>query len=577
MRAKVSVLSKTSCLLGMLAVGVAVGAQEPPASVFGERVEVRVVNVEVVVEDKDGNRVSGLSPDDFRLVVDGKETPIEYFSEVARGRLLAGTTQTAESDAAPAPAVGAVAGERVGTNYLVFIDDFFTRVARDRNQVIQGILDNLDRLGPGDRMAIVAFDGRRIEMLSTWSDSPLRLRSALEEAMTRPARGLRSSSLVAGADATAAFEGSAATSSQDAGAGATGGGFVGEGAASREADACSTIDFLERQLKRAVSGVTATLRSFAAPAGRKVMLVLAGGWPSSAYDYVLGATPPLSRTGECGSEGPSLLRPMYDVANLLGYTLYTVDVPGSGRLGVGADESDDVALARTGPGLGSGSVALPTASFRSSEERATLSRLAVETGGKAMLGEARIGAFETVVEDTRSYYWLGFTPSWQGDDETHKIKLTVNRPGLEVRHREGFQDLSRSKEIGFMVESALYFGDLPGAQPLGIKLGPIPKKGRKVEVSAELRIPMDEVTMLPFDGRFVAELELRIGALNAAGERNEISVVPVVLSGDRLPPEGAYATYELSIKVKREPQDLVFALHDPAGDTILAGSVRFAP
>ena len=62
-------------------------AQEtPPQETFGETVDVRVVNVEVVVTDRQGNRVTGLSPDDFRLRVDGKEVPVEYFTEVAAAR-----------------------------------------------------------------------------------------------------------------------------------------------------------------------------------------------------------------------------------------------------------------------------------------------------------------------------------------------------------------------------------------------------------------------------------------------------------------------------------------------------------
>ena len=554
-----------------------VAAQETPASVFGERVEVRVVNVEVVAEDRQGNRVSDLTVDDFRLRVDGREMPIGFFSRISEGRLSESPVEASEAPVSAAPGVGVHPGDRVATNYLVFVDDYFTRVARDRNQVLQGIIDDLDRLGPDDRMAIVAFDGRRIEMLSSWSGSETELRSSFERAKSRPARGLRTSSLVGGADATASFNATSATSVEDSADEAPVVDFQEAGAASREANACATIDFLERQLERAVSGVTATLRSFAAPPGRKVMLILSGGWPSSAYDYVLGATPPTQRSGECGHEGPRLFRPMYDVANLLGYTLYPIDVAGNEALNVNADQPDDVALARTGPGIGGGSGgALPTGSFRESETHATLATLAVETGGRAMLGEARRGAFETVVEDTRSYYWLGFTPDWKGNDDNHEIKLEVRRPGIKLRYREGFQDLSRSKELEFMVESALYFGDLPGASPLEVRLGPVPKRGRKVRVPLQIRIPMDEVTMLPHDGGYVAELELRIGALNAAGERNDISVVPVVLSGDEAPPAGAYATYELSIRVRREEQDLVFALHDPAGDTILATSTRLA-
>jgi hypothetical protein len=39
---------------------------EAPGSLFGEQIDVRVVNVEVVVTDKQGNRVAGLRPGDFR-------------------------------------------------------------------------------------------------------------------------------------------------------------------------------------------------------------------------------------------------------------------------------------------------------------------------------------------------------------------------------------------------------------------------------------------------------------------------------------------------------------------------------
>src|SRR5262245_55136110 len=66
----------------------AAGAEQQPPT-FGEEVDVRVVNVEVVVTDRDGHRVPGLNPADFLLRVDGKEVPIEYFSEIQEGRTIA--------------------------------------------------------------------------------------------------------------------------------------------------------------------------------------------------------------------------------------------------------------------------------------------------------------------------------------------------------------------------------------------------------------------------------------------------------------------------------------------------------
>ena len=58
-------------------------AQASPT--FAERVEVRVINLEAVVVDRQGRRVPGLGPSDFTLEVDGETVPVEYFSEIADG------------------------------------------------------------------------------------------------------------------------------------------------------------------------------------------------------------------------------------------------------------------------------------------------------------------------------------------------------------------------------------------------------------------------------------------------------------------------------------------------------------
>ncbi|HEY4563998.1 MAG TPA: hypothetical protein VIJ36_13535, partial [Thermoanaerobaculia bacterium] len=69
-------------ILSLSAAGVRAQDTPPP---FGESIDVRVVNVEAVVTDHQGKRVNGLKPEDFRLRVDGKEVPVEYFSEVRDG------------------------------------------------------------------------------------------------------------------------------------------------------------------------------------------------------------------------------------------------------------------------------------------------------------------------------------------------------------------------------------------------------------------------------------------------------------------------------------------------------------
>ncbi len=161
---------------------------EPPAGLFGEQIDVRVVNVEVVVTDKDGNRVSGLVPSDFTLKVDGKPMPVEYFSEVRGGQALA-PGAVAGADALPGlPSLAP--GAAVGTSYLVFIDDYFSLEPR-RNEVLRKLKDDLARLRPEDRMAVVAWDGRSLDMLSTWSNTERILSRAFDQALARPSYGVQ--------------------------------------------------------------------------------------------------------------------------------------------------------------------------------------------------------------------------------------------------------------------------------------------------------------------------------------------------------------------------------------------------
>ncbi|HSN86885.1 MAG TPA: VWA domain-containing protein, partial [Thermoanaerobaculia bacterium] len=288
--------------------------QAPPAetpSIYGEVMDVRVVNVEVVVTDRQGNRVPDLKPGDFRLTVDGKEVPIEYFTEVRGGQSLA--APAAEGEAAPAGPPSATPGGAVGTSYLVFVDDFFSN-AFQRNEVLESMKGQVARLQPEDRMAIVAWNGGKIDVLSNWSGSQAQLSRALDAAMGRKARGLdrvteyRSfrremefSQQAVGDNAPLSLE------SRMTASGLSG-------------PELNYADVLSRQVEAAVSATVSALRGFANPPGRKVMLLLSGGWPYSITSFIRGdGTIPTSRQIP---DGEQLLRPLANTANLLGYTIY---------------------------------------------------------------------------------------------------------------------------------------------------------------------------------------------------------------------------------------------------------------
>jgi VWFA-related protein len=537
---------------------------------FGEIIDVRVVNVEAVVTGKDGERVRGLSRDDFRLLVDGREVPIGFFNEVTDGTLVA-----AESgQAAPEPEV-------VGRRVLVFVDDSFG-IAPYRNAVLDRIRQSLERLSPQDQVAVVEFDGKKLDLLSGWTADRERTIAALAEARGRKAHGLiiraqlrdinRS---LGAATAIQGFTPLPVPTTAGESAGRFGQGY--EGSAFLESGSGVTLD-IPTLLNRVVSASAAAMRAVPVPEGpegRKVMLLLSGGWPlledlteknllaerSASLDW-------LSSIGY-GSAGSAVFRPLVDTANRLGYTLYPVDTPGLGA-GTGANVEDtDFSGNRL---------------ISSPWDQATdyaLNYLAGETGGRAAVNSARLEALDRMAEDTRSYYWLGFTPAWKADDRHHRIEVEARRPGLRVRARSGFTDLSRRTEMAMSTEGLLLFGpkpETPERQLIRVEMGkPARASLSTVKVPVTLSIPAEALTLVPVSGGYAAEASLSVGALDRWGSQSDLPVQTVRLNFDRQPKPGDIVRYRTTVRMSRGRQQVVFTLRDSLTGEMLWAKLDYKP
>ncbi len=508
----------------------------PGDAVFAETIDVRVVNVEVVVTDGK-ERVEGLVAGDFRLLVDGREVPIEYFTEVRAGRAveLAEPIEPVDSGAMPA-APALEPGVAVGTHYLVFIDDDFS-VPPHRNRVLRRLAEQTPRLGPEDRMAVVAWDGREVELLSGWARPGADLEAVFAAAEKRRAYGLQKRNELRNPifQYTSRLEGRE-----------TVGGAPGPG---------SQIYY---RVERAIDAAASALRGFARAPGRKVALVLSGGW----------AVPDTS--GAPGSQfiaERELFRRLVDTANRLGYTLYTVDLVGvEGGVGIQYRTLDEVNVAATGA--------------RQSDrvEEDALFHLAVETGGRAFLDGGGIHALEGAIEDVASYYWLGFSPAWREDDQRHRIEVKVGRKGLKVRSRHSFLDLSRSTETTMLFESVHLFDlPVPASHALEVTLGePVADGSKRVVLPFEIAIPMDRVSVLPAaGGRFAARLELRVAATDDRGDHADIPMIPLELESDRAPRDGEVWTYSDTLTLRRRPHRLLISLVDPVSGATLMRRLTF--
>lgn len=533
-------------------------SQEDGLESFGETLDVVVVDVEAVVTDADGHRVPGLAAGDFRLLVDGREVPVDYFAEVRDGRVASAASETGA-------AVGrelAEVGTAQATNYLVFIDEYFSIGAR-RDFVVQKIAEQVRELPPQDRMAVVAFDGEELRLLSGWDATRPELEAALAGALERPAHGLlRSVEWV------------------------------------RRGKGGPWNDFVAQseELDRVLTAVRSTLRMVPRPEGRNVLLALAGDWSVRNPYPLWPGNGPYARRGRHRSiptaydpddeldrffpasqdaylpaayvpgaelDDFSLIRPLVDAANLLGYTVYPVDVNGlrpAGGLAAPGDPPFTQELFRHG----------------------TLRKLGAETGGRALLFDERNGPLPAVVEDTRSYYSLGFTPHLAQDGTGHEIRVEVRRPGLSVRARSGYRDVSRQSELDLLAQSALRFGGsrLAGSpeEGLSVVLGePQRRPRRTMVVPLRLDVPWRDITALPRGDGLVSRLEIRVAAQDAQGGLSQVATVPLDLEREAPPAEEAVLRWESDLTLRREHHDLVVSVYDVLSGQVLTRRVSVEP
>jgi VWFA-related protein len=505
----------------------------PPDRTFVERIDVRLVQVEVVVTDKEGERVAGLGREDFRLRLDGEEVPIDLFHEIRNGEVYSLAGQGQESAAT-------TDGSR---SLLFFIDDYYT-IRRYRNRLFDRLLESLDQMGPRDQGAVVRFAGEGLEDLTDWTTDKGKLRRVLAQA-----QGLKSGELTRLAHLS--------------------------GLSAGGADLTHFYKLRQQQVQKISSAVVAAMRTFPEADGRKLLVLLSSGWP---YETIL--PPGVSAREAAAINRYTTEEALFDVvhtANLQGYTIYPLHLGlAESPEGLVLDAATDVDT------TDDDAPNEPAGGGSDRSQRDSLRLLADATGGQfqAFSIVKPEPPMELIAQDTRAYYVLGIYPQMEGDGVQHTFEVELpGRDGFQVRHREGYLDLTPEKQAAMTTEAALLWGPASNKKGPGleVRVGEYKKAGRRAEVPLEVVLPMDWVTMLPSQNGFSASLELRVAALDERGDRSEMPTIPIDFSGPQPPPPGSHSIYETVLKLRRKAQTVVLSLYDRNSGEILTTTFDFAP
>jgi len=373
------------------------------------RGDVNLIVVDVVVRDRSGAIVRGLTANDFEIREDNRPQQVVSFNveevtttvpsgQVVPQVLTAGVGPSdSKTDAAattsPPVAEPITREDLAGRRLIVLLFDLSSMQAEELERAVRAAVEYVDKqMAAADLVAIATID-TTLKVVSDFTGDREQVKAALGQFVAVDAVGFETPAAeTAATDETAAATGEATTSD------------------SAEYDLFNN-DARLRALR--------TLADALAPVEqKKSILYFSGGMTRS------------------GGDNQVELRAATTAAVRANVALYPVDTRGLQAVVPGGDASR--ASAR---GVGAFSGRGVSQQFdRLFASQDTLQTLAADTGGRAFTDTNDFGeAFTQVQRDTSSYYLLGYSSTNSvKDGRFRRISVRVKRPDLRVDHRAGY-------------------------------------------------------------------------------------------------------------------------------------------
>ena len=398
----------------------------PPPDETLVRIETELVQIDVLVEDRQGRPVRGLKREDFLLLEDGKPQPLAHFAigtaeRPARWMATGRGRRTSAEEASP-PSSASTPAVVEGRRIIFTIDDLHLSPSTllAAKQALRRFV--LEKLGPQDEAALITTSGalgmvqqmtrertilgRAIERLSVQE-------RAVTSAFDIPRLSPYHAELIDSNDPDALEV------------------AVQELMASLQVDRRQATGMAQGRARQIVaennsvtlstlSTIETTIRQLAALPGRKLMVLVSDG-------FLLGGMRD-SRHFD--------VRRVTDAATRAGVTLYSLDARGLIAVPPEMDVTQPGGFAQILPGVRS-----RIAQTALEAQRDGLYALAADTGGKAFFHQNDLGiSLAEMLAETETYYLLAFEPADSPrDGRYHKIEVRLpHHPDYRVRTRKGY-------------------------------------------------------------------------------------------------------------------------------------------
>lgn len=471
---------------------------------LGEVVDVSIVNVDVFVTDKKGNRIHGLTKDDFVLTEDKKPQAItnfaEYSSAATNARASVAGVPAAEPPAAQAPPPQ--------KRTMIFFVDRVLMPAYDRKKFFGGLKDLIHKtVREGDSAMIVAWRSG-LKVREPFTDDLERLDDTIDQ-LEKEAGVPFVNEYVQSVNDESDY--------QD---------WMKEVQAFAAANHMTvTMDgnrpglelgFMEAlySIKQKTNAINALAATISGVEGKKVMFLAMhrlGEYAGAEYLFAGGGNPALDNDYRAKYSTWDYIKTISKNANANGITVYPLYPEG---LTTNAIARADLKVA---PDAGFDYLVL-------NNETPTLDFIAKETGGLMAWGAQNIvDLLPTVQEDFDAYYSLAYRVTTNNRDRARDVVVKAKNPEYVVRSRRQFVEKSDDARMKDRVIANL-FQD-PGQSLIGLDVAfgePVHKKKDQYTIPVSVKIPIASLTTVPQAGKNAGAFSVYLSWGNRVGVTGEV-------------------------------------------------------
>ena len=407
-------------IFSLVAVISAATAQTPSATPTPEdvvKISTDLVQVDVIVTDRDGHPVTDLKQNEIEVYENGQKQKITGFNFVSDAKPTVALPKTTDKNAAPVPTPGrTLRPEQIHRTYALVVDDlslswesaYYTRRA------LKKFVD--EQMQDGDLVAIIRT-GAGIGALQQFTSDKRLLYAAIDKIKWNP-------NGTGGVTAFAPISTEPVDPSDTSGTNTN-------GTDASQADPTGDISLDNFRSAVFATGTLGALKYIVTGMGqlpgRKSVILFSDGFK-------------LFETDENGFETQGrvmdFLKVLVDAANRASVTFYTIDPRGLQYTGLTAADS----IGDTSPDAMDQAVQSRSDQLHDTQDG--LRYLAAETGGLAVVNSNDLSAGVKRVLEDQSYYLVAYEPQGETFDPKkrrfNQLTVKVLRPGLHARYRSGF-------------------------------------------------------------------------------------------------------------------------------------------